>query len=84
MKKLLFAIALMGTAHTVCALEAWHNTKAVANKAMFWKSESLTSLSFKSVFPKPIHNKSYFGVVLVGATAVGAGAFRYKASDKAW
>jgi len=48
-----------------------------ANKAIFRESKSLTSLSFQSVFPKPIYRKSYFGLVLTGATIATAGAFTY-------
>jgi hypothetical protein len=77
MKKLLIFVALLSASQTVPALEAWDNTKDYANKAMFWKDGSLKSLSFESVFPKPIYQKSYFGIVLTGAAIVGAGAFTY-------
>jgi len=77
MKKLFVAVALLSSAQAVQALDVWNATKVYANKAIFWKSESLTSLSFQSVFPKPIYEKSYFGLVLTGVTVVGAGAFTY-------
>ncbi len=77
MKKLLIVVALLSASQTVPALDAWDSTKDYANKAMFWKDGSLKSLSFESVFHKPIYQKNYFGIALTGATIIGAGAFTY-------
>lgn len=79
MKKIVLAVAVavLGTAQAAPALDAWDATKVYANKAMFWKSESLPSVSFQRVYPKPIYRKSYFGLVVTGVTIVGAGAFAY-------
>lgn len=63
MKKLIVTLALLCAAQTA--------------PAFFGGSESLESLSFQSVFPKPFHKKSYFGFVLTGVTVVGAGAVTY-------
>jgi tetratricopeptide (TPR) repeat protein len=75
MKKLCVVVALLSAAQTVPALAAWDNTKDLANKAMFWKDDSLTSLGFESAFHKPIHQKTYIGAILTGAAVVGAGTF---------
>ena len=68
---------LLSVSQPVLALEQLNDLKVYANKGMFWKSKSLKELSFASVYPTPLYAKSYFGLVLTGATVVGAGAFSY-------
>lgn len=77
MKKYAFILVALASSQASFSLEAWDSTKAYANKAIFWKSESLKSFEFKSIFPKPVYKRSYFGLVLTGATVVGAGVFTY-------
>lgn len=77
MKRIIFVVALLGAAHPVPALDAWDNTKAYANKALFWKDKSTGPLGFHTVFPKPIYQKSYFGFALTGAAIVVGGALTY-------
>ncbi len=53
------------------------DTKAQANKIIFWKNEHLNEISFRVIYPKSLWTKSYFSWVVLGATIVGGGAFTY-------
>lgn len=55
----------------------WQDTKETLNKTAFWKSKHLECVDFKHIYPKPLHEKSYFGFALTGTVVVAAGAFSY-------
>lgn len=55
----------------------WQDTKETLNKIAIWKSKHLKCVDFKHMYPKPLHEKSYFSFAITGAVVVGAGAFTY-------
>lgn len=45
--------------------------------AMPWRNTRAIDLSFSAAFPKPLHRKTYFGVLVTAGAIVGAGLFSY-------
>jgi hypothetical protein len=55
------------------AIKYWYSEK----KLIFCSNKHLENIDFKTIYSKPIYQKSYFGYTITGVVIVGAGAFTY-------
>jgi tetratricopeptide (TPR) repeat protein len=77
MKKLITAVLLLGLSQVALPLDSSVGTKGYAEKISAWRRNELKDVSFRSVYPKPLYRKNYFGLAITGTAVVGAGAFTY-------
>jgi hypothetical protein len=54
-------------------IKYWYSDKST----VFWNKKHLENIDFKTIYPKPLYQKSYFGYLVTGVIIVGAGAFTY-------
>ena len=77
MRKIIISSVILSSILLNLNADVLTTTKEYANKTMVWKLEHLEDIDYKSVYPKKIYQKSYFGLAVTGAVIVGAGAFTY-------
>ena len=77
MKKLIIVGMVTSSILLNLNADALGTAKEYSNKAMVWKSEHLENIDYKTVYPKKLYQKSYFGLAVTSAAIVSAGAFTY-------